>query len=697
MTRTSRSRCARTLAVLAFLSVASPLFTDSALAQSASFRRTDYPFLGNNIIAADFNNDGALDLAGSGTDAAVVMLNNGNGTFAAAVRHQVGFQAQDLAAGDFNRDGNQDLVVTLNNREIGLALLLGNGDGTFDPPAHFQNTSGFDSPAVVAVDLDNDLNLDVVVAHQIACYTAPCVASFVITEMLGNGDGTFQPAREIEVGRGMSEIAVGDFNRDGIADLGIAGDLARAYILIGTGTGDFVQQTLNIGGDNPNSDATDIDLADINNDTIQDLVVALGLNGSRTVVLLGTGSGTFQPPIVITEPAIRIPQYQAVADYNNDGFQDIALSLGFGLNGLTEILHGNGDGTFQPLVLYNIPGANSSQGGAQILSADFDGDGKADLAHEWGGASTGLMILINATGDTPVPPAYGSVTVSPSTVAGGATATGTISLVAGAVAPSGGLRFEVRSSNTSVATVPSSVTMAAGTSTVTFPVTTRSVTSTRTVTIEVRNSQIGRRTVTLTVTPTSAPLALSSVSLTPTTVTGGTTSQGRVTLNRAATSSTVVALSSSSAVATVPSSVTVPAGSSSATFTVATTTVAATTSATISGSYNGTTRSATLTVTPTSSGPLPAPSLLRPSHDARFAPGVTILFDWSDVAGAASYTIHIDDSDRFESPIVVSQSVTASQYSTASLARRDYWWRVRAHDASGNAGAWSSVRRFRVD
>ena len=121
-------------------------------------------------------------------------------------------------------------------------MLRGNGDGTFAAPVTFPNTSGFDSPAVAAVDLNNDGKLDVVIAHEIACYTAPCVTSDLISVMIGNGDGTFQPSREIPVGRGMSEIAVGDYNRDGFKDLAIGGTQGQVYLLHGVGDGTFVQQ-----------------------------------------------------------------------------------------------------------------------------------------------------------------------------------------------------------------------------------------------------------------------------------------------------------------------------------------------------------------------------------------------------------------------------------------------------------------------
>ena len=92
---------------------------------------------------------------------------------------------------------------------------------------------------------------------------------------------------------------------------------------------------------------TDIDVADFNGDSIQDLVAAVPHNGSRTAILIGNGDGTFRTPLVLTDPGLSIPQQQAVADYNGDGFQDLALSLGDGNHGLMQIRNGNGDGTFQ--------------------------------------------------------------------------------------------------------------------------------------------------------------------------------------------------------------------------------------------------------------------------------------------------------------------------------------------------------------
>ena len=371
--------------------------------QSPTFSIRSYPLLANNHIAVDLNGDGILDLAGAGANAAAVMLGNADGTFRPRVNFPAGGQTQDLAAGDFNSDGKQDLALTINSPQITLSLLTGNGDGTFNPPVNFPNTTGFDAPVIVASDVNNDTRLDLLIAHTLACFTAPCVASDDLTIMLGNGDGTFNSS-QIDVGIGMSEIAVGDFNRDGNKDLAMSGSSARLYLLRGNGDGTFVPQptmTLIPGESHIGEDGTDIDVGDFNRDGIQDLVVAVSLNGSRTVVLIGNGDGTFRAPHIITEPNIRIPQYQAVADYNGDGSQDLALSLGWGFQGMIEILKGNGDGTFQPLVLYDPAPSDSSTAGGDLIAADFNRDGKPDLALQVRGAFPALHILINTTNAPP--------------------------------------------------------------------------------------------------------------------------------------------------------------------------------------------------------------------------------------------------------------------------------------------------------
>ena len=296
-----------------------------------------------------------------------------------------------------------------------------------------------------------------------------------------------------------------------------------------------------------------------------------------------------------------MPQYQVIADFNRDGFLDLALSLANGTEGLFEILLGNGDGTFRAPVLYAAPPPLSSVGGGTIVTGDFNRDGRPDIALPITGANPGLAGLVNSTGSVSVGPAYGSVTATPSTVVGGNSTEIRISLVSGAVAPSNGFSFSVSSSNSTVLQVPSNVFMPGGSSSVRFIATTRAVTSTQNINIRIRNNQLGRRNLTVTVTPgapTPTPVTLSSLTLASSSVVGGNSVQGTVRLSAAATAATVVTLASSNAAASVPASVTVAAGASSANFTINTTTVTATASATISGTLNGITRSATLTINP---------------------------------------------------------------------------------------------------
>jgi hypothetical protein len=367
-------------------------------AQVATFTARQYPLLGNTHTGADLNGDGKVDLAGAGANAVSVMLGNGDGTFAAKTDFPVAASPQAVAAGDFNSDGKVDLMATLNDSQLSLALLTGTGTGTFNPPIYFPNTSGFDSPAVAATDLNSDGKLDVVVMHNIGCYIAPCTAADSITILLGNGDGTFQTPSEVDVGTGPFAMAVLDLNRDGIKDVAIGGGNTEFSVLLGVGDGTFVQQpvvTLIPGGD-PFSACNDIGVGDLNRDGIQDLVVPLG-NGHGNAILIGNGNGTFHVSSRIQIDETFAPLHVAVADYNLDGLLDIARSMGDGSRGLMQIMNGNGNGTFQPPVGYLVP--PPSRGGIMILAGDWNGDAKPDVALVEGGAGAPTTdVLTNTTG-----------------------------------------------------------------------------------------------------------------------------------------------------------------------------------------------------------------------------------------------------------------------------------------------------------
>src|SRR3954470_14044271 len=185
-----------------------------ALGQSSTFSVQTYPILGNTQVAADFNGDGKPDLAGPGVTGAAIMLNNGDGTFSQKVEFPLVNYPQDVAAGDFNGDGKMDLAVSMQNAQVSLAILLGTGTGSFGPPTYYANVAGYDSPYVLAADINNDARLDVVIMHGMNCFTAQCLPARIVTVMLGNGDGTFQAGRDIDANTFPTAIALGDFNRD---------------------------------------------------------------------------------------------------------------------------------------------------------------------------------------------------------------------------------------------------------------------------------------------------------------------------------------------------------------------------------------------------------------------------------------------------------------------------------------------------
>jgi hypothetical protein len=296
-------------------------------------------------------------------------------------------------------------------------------------------------------------------------------------------------------------------------------------------------------------------------------------------------------------------------------------------------------------------------------------------------------------------------------VIGGTPGRGSVGLVV--PAPAGGAVVNLTTDNPSVLHIPPSVNIAGGNSTVSFTIDT-SVVSTLPTGGNVTATVGGvTKSIFVTVHPDpNAPSVLQSVSLNPNTVTGGTNITGTVFLNTPAPAGGTEATLSSNGFAQPPPVVTVPAGQTSVSFTVTTSAVTRNTVATVSAIVGNSSQSASVTLTPGAPPPppptptptptappastLPAPAQISPAADARFLPGTNITFDWSDVTGAAGYTIQVSDSSSFPSPLIVGQTVTASQFSTATLPTKTMWWRVRTNNSAGNPGAWSSVRRFEV-
>jgi len=208
---------------------------------------------------------------------------------------------------------------------------------------------------------------------------------------------------------------------------------------------------------------------------------------------------------------------------------------------------------------------------------------------------------VNPPPPPPPPTTSFSLSLNPTGVNGGNPSTGQI--VLNNPSPSGGIAISLSSSNTSVATVPASVTIPAGGTTAAFQVATMATTNSTTVTISAAASGL-TETASLTVTPQpAAGPTLTSLSFNPSKVVGGLPSSGTVTLSGPAPSGgALVSLSSGNAsVVTVPASVTIPAGATSASFTTSTSNVTSSSTVSVGASYKGTTQTGSLTVT----APLP--------------------------------------------------------------------------------------------
>jgi hypothetical protein len=318
----------------------------------------------NDLAIGDFNNDGIPDLVvpDSATGVVAVFLGKGDGTFAAAADYTTGEESQPLAVavGDFNGDDNLDLAVALGN-QAAVAILLGNGDGTFQPPRIVQTAGSalYYPLALTVADFNHDGRLDIATANN----------SVGVSVLLGNGDGSFQPYRLLGSSQNPSWIATGDFNGDGNLDLAVSTGADTVDISLGNGDGSFQAFTpVSIGdGTNPQSVA----VADLDGDGILDLAVAC--YGANAVgVLLGNGDGTFLP--IEFYAAGAGPISVAIADLNLDGIPDLVVT-NLSSSSLS-LFEGDGDGTFLPLPGYST--TNGSQPAASVV-ADLNADGTPEI------------------------------------------------------------------------------------------------------------------------------------------------------------------------------------------------------------------------------------------------------------------------------------------------------------------------------
>ena len=238
-----------------------------------------------SIAVADFNGDGFLDLAvlDRNDRNITILLGQGDGTFQVELNvcddpltFPVGESGQVVALADFNGDGAIDLAVT-DAQGSQVDILLGVGDGTFQN----QVTYGvrFNPIGVAAADFNEDGIPDLAVANA---------ESSSVSVLLGVGDGTFQPQVTYGTSRAPEGLSVGDFNGDGHMDLVVSNLFSNTVgVFLGQGDGTLKTQLAFAAGTRPFG----IGVGDLNGDGLPDVVVA-NSNVSTTSILLSAQTET---------------------------------------------------------------------------------------------------------------------------------------------------------------------------------------------------------------------------------------------------------------------------------------------------------------------------------------------------------------------------------------------------------------------
>ncbi len=348
-----------------------------------------------SVVAVDLNGDGKPDLAvASATQSVVTLLNNGSGIFTLTSQSSASQSASAIAAGDFNKDGFQDLVVADQGANA-FEIFAGNGTGNLAAPLRY--FSGSNPIAIATGDFNKDGKLDVAIVN---------LGDADVAVALGNGDGTFQDIESYISGSEVSSVVLGDFNKDGKTDFlansnGVGNNSVNLFT--GNGKGSFtLAATVPFSGL-----VSSIAAQDFNQDKSLDFVVA-NPSSNQVSVVFGNGNGTFSSSIA-TYSTDSGPVSVAVGDFNKDGFPDV-VTANSAANDISVLLNTK-TGTFNAAVNYPV-GTNP----ASVAVTDLNNDGFPDIVVANSGSNTISVLMNNGNGTFAAAVTYG-VGDGPSSIA----------------------------------------------------------------------------------------------------------------------------------------------------------------------------------------------------------------------------------------------------------------------------------------